>query len=255
MIDGARIRRPAIRRSPKGKRPARACSRPCPTVREREHYSRRSAVKLRFVAARGGDQTSAASRPTKVVNSAHTRRPSAESQGAIARVWAREQMALTTSRRSLPCATPGTPRKRVPRARPRSALSSEAAVQSFVRVGAPASIPPGLGPRSRGPQAPKPEGATHHEDPSARRPHRGQAHSSGRKDQGGHHHPRHREGEARRGQGGRRGQRQGAEGRQGPPARRQGGRQRPLRQVLRHRSEARRRRARDPPRGRRPRGR
>ena len=57
-----------------------------------------------------------------------------------------------------------------------------------------------------------------------------------------------------RGAGRRRRQRQGPRGRHASQARRQGGRQDPVRQVLRHRDQDRRRRAPHPARGRRPRG-
>ncbi len=66
-------------------------------------------------------------------------------------------------------------------------------------------------------------------------------------------HPRHGQGEAAGGRGRRRRQRQGPGGRQAAPARGQGGRQGPVRQVLGHRSEDRRRGAPHPARGRHPR--
>src|SRR5438309_1884401 len=89
---------------------------------------------------------------------------------------------------------------------------------------------------------------THHgsEDPhdvaSAPRSRAHQAPRRGRREARQHHHPRHRQGEAAGGQGGRGGDRSGHRGGQEPAARGETRRPDPLRQVLRQRDQAGRRR-------------
>src|SRR5271155_2307882 len=97
------------------------------------------------------------------------------------------------------------------------------------------------------------ENNSHGEYPSTPRPRHCEARKRVGKDEGGNHHPRHREGKADRGRGRCSRQRQGARGRLASQARRQGRGSRSLRQVRWHRGQSRRRREADFARGRHPR--